>query len=113
MLNRVVDNTSCCNLNNEDLLREVTVKIELERINIQEEVIVKVLLNSEVTGLVMSLELTRKQGFKLKKIERPIYVRNVNGTFNKERLIKNIVEVNIYYQRHRKRMEISVIREQR
>ena len=95
------------------MLREVTVKIELERINIQEEVIVKVLLNSEVTGLVMSLELTRKQGFKLKKIERPIYVRNVNGTFNKERLIKNIVEVNIYYQRHRKRMEISVIREQR
>ena len=97
MLNRVVDNTSCCNLNNEDLLREVTVKIELERINIQEEVIVKVLLNSEVTGLVMSLELTRKQWFKIKKIERPIYVRNVNGTFNKERLIKNIVEVNIYY----------------
>ena len=97
MLNRVVDHTSCCNLNNKDMLREVTVKIELERIDIQEEVIVKALLNSEVTGLVMSLEFTRKQGFKLKKIERPIYMRNVNGTFNKERLIKNIVEVNIYY----------------
>jgi len=29
--------------------------------------------------------------------------------FNKERPIKNTVEVNIYYQRHRERMEIDVI----
>ena len=36
--------------------------------------------------LVMSLEFTRKQGF-----------------------IENMVEVNIYYQEHRKRMEIDVI----
>jgi len=33
----------------------------------------------------------------LKKIKRPIYIRNVNGFFNKEGLIENIVEVNIYY----------------
>ena len=45
--------------------------------------------------LVMSLEFARKQGFKLKKIERSIYVRNVNRTFNKERPIENTVEVNI------------------
>jgi len=31
-------------------------------------------------GLVISLEFVRKQEFKLKKIERSIYVRNVNGT---------------------------------
>jgi len=30
MLARATDNTSCCNLNNGDMLREVTVKIELE-----------------------------------------------------------------------------------
>jgi len=29
-----MDNTSYCNLNNRDMLREVTVKIGLERINI-------------------------------------------------------------------------------
>ena len=67
------------------------------------------LLNSGTTGLVMSLEFARKQGFKLKKMERPIYMRNINGSFNKERPIKYMVEVNIYYQGHRKRMEIDII----
>ena len=36
-------------------------------------------------------------------------VRNVNRLLNKEGLIENTVEVNIYYQRYRKRMEIDVI----
>ena len=49
----------------------------------------------------------------MKKIENPIYVRNVDGTFNKERLIENIVEVNIYYQGHRERTEINVIGRQK
>jgi len=31
-------------------------------------------------------------------------------TLNKEELIENTVEVNIYYQDHRERMEIDVIR---
>ena len=61
----------------------------------------------------MSLEFTRKQGFKLKKIKRPIYVRNIDGFFNKEELIEHIVEVNIYYQGYRKRTEINVIGEQK
>jgi len=56
MLFRIIENTSCCNLNNKDMLREVTVKIRLERINMQEGVIVEVLLDSGATGLVMSLQ---------------------------------------------------------
>ena len=92
-----------------DLLREVTVKIGLERIDTQEGVTVEVLLDSRVTGLVISLEFARKQRFKLKKIENPIYVRNVDGTFSKEELMENMVEVNIYYQEYRERMEIDVI----
>ena len=107
---RVTDNTSCYNLDNENMLREVMVKIGLEIIDIQEEIIVEALLDSGVTGLVMSSEFARKQEFKMKKIERLIYVRNVNGSFNKEESIEHTVEVNIYYQRHRKRIEIDVIR---
>jgi len=57
----------------------------------------------------MSLKFTRKQEFKFKKINKLIYVRNIDGTFNKERLIKNIVEVNIYYQKHKEKTEIDVI----
>ena len=71
------------------------------------------LLDSGVTGLVMSSEFARKQRFKLKKLERPMYVRNVDGPLNKEGPIKHMVEVNIYYQEHRERMEIDVIRGQK
>ena len=55
------------------------------------------LLDSGAMELVMSSEFARKQRFKLKKIENPIYVKNVNGTFNKEGPIENTIEVNIYY----------------
>ena len=78
-------------------LREVIVKIGLERIDTQERIIIEALLDSGVTGLVMSLEFAKKQGFKLKKLERLVNVRNINGLFNKEGSIKNTVEVNIYY----------------
>ena len=46
-------------------------------------------------------------------MERPINVRNVDRSFNKEGPIENMVEVNIYYQGHRERMEIDVIRGQK
>jgi len=109
MLARVIDNTSMCNLDKEDLLREVIVKIGLERIDTQERITVEALLDSGTTGLVMSSEFTRKQGFKLKKLDRPIYVRNVDGFLNKKGPIEHMVEVNIYYQGHRERTEINVI----
>ena len=94
------------------MLREVIVKIGLERIDMQEEVTVEALLNSGTIGLVMSSEFARKQEFKLKKIKNPIYVRNIDRIFNKEKLIENTMEVNIYYQGYRERSEIDVIREQ-
>ena len=64
-----MENTSCYNLDNRNMLREVTVKIGLGRIDIQEGVMVKVLLDSRATKLVISSEFARKQEFKLKKIE--------------------------------------------
>jgi len=94
-------------------LREVTVKIRLERVDMQKGIMVEVLLDSGVIGLVMSLEFAKKQGFKLKKLERPINIRNIDKLLNKEKPIENTVEVNIYYQRHRERMEIDVIGEQK
>ena len=94
-------------------LREVMVKIGLERIDTQERIIIEALLDSGVTGLVMSLEFAKKQGFKLKKLERLVNVRNMNVLFNKEGSIKNTVEVNIYYQKHRERTEIDMIGRQK
>ena len=45
---------------NRDLLREVIVKIGLERISTQERVIVEILLNSSAIELDISLEFVRK-----------------------------------------------------
>ena len=84
-------------------------KIGLERVDTQEGITVEVLLDSGATGLVISSEFARKQDFKLKKLERSMQVRNVDGSFNREGPIENTIEVNIYYKRHVERMEIDVI----
>jgi len=55
------------------MLREVTVKIGLERIDTQEEVMVEVLLNNGIIELVISLE------------------------FAKKKLIEHMIKMNIYY----------------
>jgi len=74
---------------------------------------VEALLDSGATGLVISSEFAKKQRFKLKRIERPIYMRNVDEIFNKKGLIEHTMEVNIYYQGYRERMEIDVIEGQK
>jgi len=58
---------------------------------------VEALLDSRATGLVISSEFAKKQGFKLKKLERPMNVRNMDGSLNKEEPIEHTVEVNIYF----------------
>jgi len=63
------------------------------------------LLDSGAIGLVISLKFARRKRF---KIERSIYVRNMDRMLNKKRPIEHTVEVNIYYQRHRERIEINV-----
>ena len=87
------------------------VKIELERVDTQEEITVETLLDSGTTGLVMSSEFARKHGFKLKKLERPMNVRNMDRSLNKEGSIEHMVEVNIYFKGYRQRTEINVIRD--
>ena len=47
-------------------------------------------------------------------MEKSIYIRNMDGTFNKKRLIENTIKVNIYYQqykekKYKEKTEIDVI----
>ena len=93
----------------ERTLREITMKIGLERIDTQEGIMVEVLLDSKATGLVISSEFAKKQRFKLKKLKKPMNVKNINRSLNKKEPIEHTVEVNIYYQGYRERMEIDVI----
>jgi len=79
----------------------------------EDRITVKALSDSRATRLVMSLEFARKNKFKKKKLNRLIYMRNVDGTFNYEGLIEYIVDVELFYKRHKERTEIDVIRDQK
>ena len=63
--------------------------------------------------MVMSLEFTKKNRFKKKKLERPIYMRNIDSTFNHEEPIDHTMEVDVFYKGHKERMEINVIKGQK
>jgi len=38
-----------------------------------------------------------------------MYLRNMNGTFNHEELVKYMVEVELFYREHKEKTEIDVI----
>ena len=97
----------------EKLLREVTVKIGLKQEKKEEEIVVDALLDSGATELVMSEEFARKHRFRRMKLERLIYVRNINSTLNYAGPIVNTVEMEIYFKEHKKRTLIDVIGEQK
>ena len=71
---------------------------------------IKALLDSRAMGLVISEEFARKHKFKRTKLERPVYVRNIDGTLNYVGPIVDTVEVEIFFKGHKERMSIDVIR---
>ena len=71
------------------------------------------LLDSRTTELVMSSEFARKNKFKTKQLERLIYVRNVDRTFNYEKLIEYTVEVELFFKGHKERTSRDMIRDQK
>lgn len=59
----------------------------LEKVDTHERVLVKALLDSGAIGLFMSKKLAVRESFQLSKLERPIKVRNMDGTENSRRSI--------------------------
>jgi len=57
--------------------------------------------------------LYENKDLNLKKIKRLIYMRNINGIFNKKKPIENTIEISIYYQKNKEKIEINVIRGQK
>jgi len=97
----------------ERLLREVTVKIGLKQEEEEEGIVTEVLLDSGATVLVMSEEFARRHKFKRMELERPVYVRNVDGMLNYAGPIVDTVEVEIFFKGHKERMSIDVIEGQK
>jgi len=63
-------------------LREVWLKVGLEKLESHEGIAVKVLLDSGVTGLFMDTTFAKEKGFKMEKLKKPLLVRNVDGMAN-------------------------------
>ena len=58
--------------------------------------------------MFMDKKMAAKYGFKLQKLDRPVMVRNIDGTNNSGRTITHQVEVNVYYKNHIERMRIDI-----
>jgi len=69
---------------------------------------IKALLNSSATGMFMDRQTAARHGFKLQKLERPLMVKNVDGTVNSGGAITHQVECNIFYKGHVKRMRMDI-----
>ena len=76
----------------------------IEKVDTHKGRTVRVLLNCGVTGLFMSKSLAQKGEYRLIKLDRPLQVRNVDGTGNSGGAIMHEVEVNMFYKGHVERV---------
>jgi len=90
------------------MLREVWMNIEVEKLDMHEGITIKALLDSGATGMFMDKRMAARHGFKLQKLERPIAVRNVDGTNNSGEAIIHQVEANVYYKGHVERIRMDI-----
>jgi len=89
-------------------LREVWLKVGLEKLESHEGIAVKVLLDSGVTGLFMDTTFAKEKGFKMEKLKKPLLVRNVDGTANVGGTITHQVECNMFFKGHMERTRMDV-----
>ena len=65
-------------------------------------------MDSSVTEIFIDRKIVAKHKFRLQKLERPIIVRNIDGTNNSGGAITYQVEVNIYYKSHVERIRMNM-----
>ena len=82
--------------------------IGVEKIDMHEGMMIKVLLDSSATGMFMNRQTATKHGFKLQKLEKPIAIRNIDGTSNSRGAITHQVECNVFYKGHVERMRMNI-----
>ena len=90
------------------LLREVWIKVGLEKLENHKGVAVRALLDSGATGLFIDITFVREKGFKMEKLKKPLLVRNMDGTVNAEGAITHQVKCNMFFKGHVERARIDI-----
>jgi len=90
------------------LLREVWMKVGLEKLENHKGVAVKALLNSKATGLFMDITFAREKGFKMERIKNPLLVKNVDEMVNVGGAIMHQVEYNMFFKGHVERVRMDM-----
>jgi len=90
------------------LLREVWVKIRLEKLENHEGVAVKALLDSGATGLFMDTTFAKEKGFKMENLKNPLLVRNIDRMANVGGAIIHQVKCNMFFKGHLERARMDV-----
>ena len=89
-------------------LREVWMKVGLEKLESHEGVAVKALLDSGATGLFMDTTFAKEKGFKMEKMKNPLLVKNMDGTVNVGGAIMHQVECNMFFKGHVERVRMDI-----
>jgi len=89
-------------------LREVWMKVGLEKLENHKGVVVKALLDSGAMGLFMDMTFAKEKRFKMEKLKKPLLVRNVDGTVNAGGAIMHQVECNMFFKGHVERARTDV-----
>ena len=90
------------------LLREVWMKVGLEKLESHEEVAVRALLDSRATGLFMDTTFAKEKGFKMERMRKPLIVKNMDGTINVGGAITHQVECNMFFKGHVERVRMDI-----
>jgi len=89
-------------------LREVWLEVGIEKLDNHEGVMVKALLDSGAMGIFVDKKFVEEHGFRLEKLDRPVEVKNVNGTSNSGGNITHELECNVFYRGHHERLRMDV-----
>ena len=89
-------------------LREVWMKVGLEKLESHEGITVKALLDSRATGLFMDTTFAKEKRFRMEQMKNPLLVKNVNGTVNIGGAITHQVKCNMFFKGHVERVRMDV-----
>ena len=89
-------------------LKEVQIKVGLEKLKSHEGIAVKALLDSGVIGLFMDTKFAKKKEFKLEKLKNLLLVRNVDRIANIREAITYQIKCNMFFKEDVEKVQMDV-----